>query len=95
MNVRSGLTDAAGGVFVRALGVGPELAVLVAAGVGVLGAQQAGVALLVTFHAEVAAERLLRFREAAARLGQQDLEIISNIFHYFFSGNTFSGRQMD
>ena len=69
MNVRSGLTDAAGGVFVRALGVGPELAVLVAAGVGVLGAEEAGVALLVALDPEVAAEALLGFGEAPARLG--------------------------
>ena len=67
------LTYAAGRVLVRALGVRPELAVLVAAGVGVLRAEEAGVALLVALDAQVAAERLLGLGEAAARLGEQHL----------------------
>ena len=73
------LTNAARRVLVRALCVGPELAVLVAAGVGVLGAQQAGVALLVPLHPQVAAERLLGLGEAPARLGQQDLRSMVHV----------------
>ena len=71
--VPSALTYATGRVLVRALGVGPELAVLVAAGVRVLRAEQPRVALLVPLHAQVAAERLLGLGEAPARLGQQHL----------------------
>ena len=67
------LTYAAGRVLVGALGVWPELAVLVAAGVGVLRAEQPRVALLVPLHAQVPAERLLRLGEAPARLGKQHL----------------------
>ena len=64
------LTNAAGRIFIGALCVGPQLAVLVAAGVGVLGAQETRVALLVALDPEVAAERLFRFGEAAARFCQ-------------------------
>ena len=67
------LTDAARRVFVRALCVGPELAVLVAASVGVFGPQQPGVALLLALHAQVAAERLLRLGEATGRFRKQYL----------------------
>jgi hypothetical protein len=73
LDERGDVTDATGRVLVGALGVGPELAVLVAAGVGVLGAEQAGVALLVALDAQVAAERLLGLREAATGFRQQHL----------------------
>ena len=72
------LTNAAGRIFIGALCVGPQLAVLVAAGVGVLGAQETRVALLVALDPEVAAERLFRFGEAAARFCQQNLSKMQN-----------------
>ena len=50
-----------------------QLAVLVAAGVAVLRAQQAGIALLVALHPQVSAEGLLRLRETPRGLGQQHL----------------------
>lgn len=66
---------AAGRVLVAAGGplLLAQLAVLVAAGVVVLGPQEPGVALLVAFDPQVTAERLLRLAEAPARLGLQDV----------------------
>lgn len=52
--------------------VATQLAVLVAAGVIVLGAEQTGVALFVALDAQIAAEGLLRFGEAATGFRLQD-----------------------
>ena len=65
---------AAGRVLVTADGAAvlPQLTVLVAAGVLIFRAHQAGVTLLLALHTQVAAERLLRLRETARRLGLED-----------------------
>ena len=76
------LTDAARSVFVRALGIGSELAVLVAAGVRVFGAEEASIAFFFSFDTEVATEGLFRLREATTGFREENLKRVEGNSKY-------------